>query len=1199
MNRRIIAWACIVLFIAPASAAASGETARNGRVPQEWELVGELDATVRIPSGGHYSAWFDNATGSFREQCPYQPLSAQARLALNMTPDWIRGDLERTFLELGFDMNRYANVITGLGDARLVDETAFAIAHTSPDILRTYAYAGIFSENAASIYSADQNLSYVRLVEKANGTTAAYINASGVERELPMDIYYWFIVHPKITDERPAYIDPASGSQAAPPTGKFWRDYLMNHNDSGYPLLKDALSGVPRIWNGTRNNSTDNGAVGTIIRWIQDVMDFGSGTERPVQPVRIYALHLGRCGEHEDITCAAARAALIPCIGCDDLAEDHVWNEFWYDGRWVHWEPVNNMVDSPGSYAGWGKKFPAVTAWRGDDFTWQETGVYTQTCTLKVTVKDSAGRPVEGAAVWVGNEYSADNRFRMIAGWNSTNASGMAEFALGRNNTIYARVDSEKLAGAPTAYASNTGANPYVLAGTDTAKVISDAQPIQYNYTFTLSNAAIPKKNGYTEDAALQGNYRLELTLKAQDSEVVGRNVLLGTHYYTDDSQTPIHSFFASDAEYRNYNLSQGFRGWGFSNGTDLTGNISVPDNGKWHIVVGSDATSAIQCVHITARFYVKPFIMVLVPANDRLFCGGKDIIISGTADASDVSNVELSVDGGTSWKDGNFNASSRTWKYVWNTSAVSSGNYSVMSRLLHGGDVLPAEPLAVRIDADNPSVAAPRGGIMKGGGAIRLEGGVSDNTGVALVEISIEGPNQAAGWIAAALCLGNTSWSLEWQTGHLGSGNYTVTARATDVVGRTRDASVNITLDFDAPTATFSTAGLFRGGGTIRLEGTATDNILLANVTISGTGAVSDATVEAGRWSLDWNTSGLPSGKYQLTATAADAAGWTATASSTIVLDADAPEIDVDWPQNAEAGSVVTLTGNIRDEKGLDVSEISTDGENWTGLDPDDGGDWSFDWDTSALMPGNYSISVRASDKVGNPALAADNVMLVDTTPPQVSVDMPKEIVGGDVLVVKVKVSERTGIGAVGYSTDGKGWMEIAPGPKGYSVELNTACLSLGKNKIRIRAYDIAGNMGTADKDVTVIDDRAPVLAIADIQVVKRQLTASGSASDNYRMKSLEYTTDGARWTALDFANGSWNLTLANIKPGKYVFKVRATDASGLTTEASRDFEIKAPATAKKGFLTGFGSELAIMAFAGTMAATLVSRARRKSQKG
>ena len=148
---------------------------------------------------------------------------------------------------------------------------------------------------------------------------------------------------------------PPPASAADPPTGQFWRDFLFAYADSGYPVLKDQLAGCQTLWEGNVDSRT-NGAVGILTQWILDVMDFGSGAERPIQPVRIYRKHLGRCGEHADITAAAARAALIPTNSASAIDNDHTWNEFW-DRRWIAWEPVNVYVDAPWHYEGWGMEF--------------------------------------------------------------------------------------------------------------------------------------------------------------------------------------------------------------------------------------------------------------------------------------------------------------------------------------------------------------------------------------------------------------------------------------------------------------------------------------------------------------------------------------------------------------------------------------------------------------------------------------------------------------------------------------------------------------------------------------------------------------------------------------------------------------------------------------------------------------------------
>lgn len=49
---------------------------------------------------------------------------------------------------------------------------------------------------------------------------------------------------------------------------------------------------------------SDNGALAAMMQYVKDWATWGSEAERPVQPVRIYRKHLGRCGEHQDMTTA-------------------------------------------------------------------------------------------------------------------------------------------------------------------------------------------------------------------------------------------------------------------------------------------------------------------------------------------------------------------------------------------------------------------------------------------------------------------------------------------------------------------------------------------------------------------------------------------------------------------------------------------------------------------------------------------------------------------------------------------------------------------------------------------------------------------------------------------------------------------------------------------------------------------------------
>jgi transglutaminase-like putative cysteine protease len=135
--------------------------------------------------------------------------------------------------------------------------------------------------------------------------------------------------------------------------------------------------------------------VGAVCRWVLDSLCFGAGAERPVQPLRIYNLHRGNCGEYADMTSAAARAALIPTTNVIAYANDHTWNQF-YDGAWHQFEPVNGMVNDFDTYdrdgdvpGGWwwllGTRVP-----RGDGSAESYSGL---TATLVAQVSDAAGRP--------------------------------------------------------------------------------------------------------------------------------------------------------------------------------------------------------------------------------------------------------------------------------------------------------------------------------------------------------------------------------------------------------------------------------------------------------------------------------------------------------------------------------------------------------------------------------------------------------------------------------------------------------------------------------------------------------------------------------------------------------------------------------------------------------------------------------------
>jgi hypothetical protein len=301
--------------------------------------------------------------------------------AIAMSPDWLTDDLVIAFDRLDSTLqDDLAMLIVDNDEPWTWDEVAFTIAHTSPEVLGAgWFYPQLLVENVQLMYLHDQSLDYVEIVDVGepgvdpdyHSVTTYQVDSGGeiVTRTVDRDTYYWYVVHPRLEDESPMYVDgwEECGSAQCPTTpelGRFWRDFLWSGARDDCPaetdcvVLDEILPGVEVLWREELYSRDDNGAVGELIQFVLDTMNFGaqSDQQRSVQPNSVYALVYGNCGEHSDITGAAARTALIPSQNVSAWGNDHTWNEFWDEG-WMQWEPVNTYVghwyyyaDSNGDY---------------------------------------------------------------------------------------------------------------------------------------------------------------------------------------------------------------------------------------------------------------------------------------------------------------------------------------------------------------------------------------------------------------------------------------------------------------------------------------------------------------------------------------------------------------------------------------------------------------------------------------------------------------------------------------------------------------------------------------------------------------------------------------------------------------------------------------------------------------------------------
>jgi len=274
--------------------------------------------------------------------------------ALALVPEWLQDDLAISLGKVDeTHQDELALLVVDCGDPYLVDEIAFGIAHTSPEVLQgSLFFPELLSQNAEQIYEYDTVLEYVALVEVGEPgvdgdyhTTAAYQVEveEGVieERTIDRDLYYWYVVHPRLEDELPYYVDGwTSGAGVTPDEGYHWREFLWDRAaddcpaDRTCPLLEEKMEGIEVLSRWGEASAYETDAIGGIWDFIGSAIHWGAGDERPIQPNRIYAVGCGNCGEYADLFVSSSRTALVPCHNVGARSNDHTWGEWWDDQWW-------------------------------------------------------------------------------------------------------------------------------------------------------------------------------------------------------------------------------------------------------------------------------------------------------------------------------------------------------------------------------------------------------------------------------------------------------------------------------------------------------------------------------------------------------------------------------------------------------------------------------------------------------------------------------------------------------------------------------------------------------------------------------------------------------------------------------------------------------------------------------------------------
>ena len=857
-------------------------------------------------------------------------------------------------------LEEYVNLILDV-ENEYVDEIAFCIAHTSVDVLTDDdVYLDVFRKNAELLYEIDPYIKYANLVEEGNYSTGDYwttirynYSEDGVLKNttLPPDIYYWFVVHPKITDEIPTFINPETGRPDE--SGVFWREYLFYHADENYPsdpsldyrypkdesppLLKDKISNVtvmydsvpytapagydnhghyfednPRNWNWSYDKDH---AVEVVSNWVEKTLPLNEQEsddgERPIQPVRIAHHHNGNCGELQDLTVAAARTCMIPAAGVSLIGEDHVWSEFYcvnelsdyYWHQWDnYWSDGGSVIDDFTLYwrtgdGGWDRRGGSgIFKWWGDDSITDVTENYVPSAAvIEVVVKDADGWTVDGAKVVVSSYWLAENAVEGITG---------TTFEVGY------------IPGAAIpsiwGYTNSDGICEFRLVGTDfnfdievTSKLGSDSKSnveIKEGEDYTGENAFVfelqdtkPRPEPSIDTSWPTGeNYKIDIEFDVMYGEVNGRNYLVDNEH-PEYVSANIDFFTCTKKNMEKYLKNEAFKydQIGINQTSSMRYSVNIGED-TYIVFSNDDSIETKKSVNVTITLKKEqPMITVSIDPVDTL--SGINATVSGTT-SSGVKNVWIKVDDNT-WQEAN---GTTTWSCEINTTEYYPGWHTVYARAWDGWDYAVTYTQVIFLN-DLPvinilSVYPISDNMVQG--FVSVNGTVSSVRSVQEMKIRI----------------GDTKWD---------------------------DAS----------------------------------NALLKT------------TEEKGKWNWSYDkldTANVSDGKQKIYVRAFNGIMYT-IASVEVIVDNNPPDVNIlSLSENHVVSGNIIINGNATDVNGIKKVDIKIDEENWNTVGIASLPAWDYPLDTTNLSEGKHTIYASAFDGLHYHNITV-NITVDNNRPPEI----------------------------------------------------------------------------------------------------------------------------------------------------------------------------------------------------------------------
>ena len=396
---------------------------------------------------------------------------------------------------------------------------------------------------------------------------------------------------------------------------------------------------------------------------------------------------------------------------------------------------------------------------------------------------------------------------------------------------------------------------------------------------------------------------------------------------------------------------------------------------------LGASKVSSVRTIKINQY----PTVSITSPAEGTVYTAGETMTLTATAADTDgtISSVYFyrgttSLGAGTSNGDGTY-----TLSYTWSSSS-SSAAYAITAQAYDNNSAITTSS-AVNVSVNglpSVSISSPSSGSTHtSSNGVGMTATASDTEGIEKVE-----------FYAGDTLVGTATsspYTITWASPP--AGTYTITAKATDILGASKISSaisikVNsaVSISMSSP----DNAALLMAPATVTLTAAVTDPDSTVQKVDFYRGSTLIGTVTSAPYTYEWTN--VAGGTYTLTAKATEADGGVTTSSSVAITVDNLPTVILSVNATTLIGPAdITLTSSAVDSDGTITQIEFYNGD--TLLSTDTESPYTYTW---AEVPiGTYTLTAKATDDMGGVSTSSSvTVEVKANTGPTVSISAPAD---------------------------------------------------------------------------------------------------------------------------------------------------------------------------------------------------------------